>query len=93
MALISYTFTGNSQSSADIKAADRDLIALSLEFSGASATVDLERRVAGGGWALVEQFTSDAQKNIEAVTRKCVFRCSTSAYTSGSVVMTMASPG
>ncbi len=87
-----YSFTGNTQNSGEIKARDRDLIALSLDFGGGTATVDLERKIAGGGWQLLEQFTSDTEKNIEAVAKICSYRCSTSAYTSGTITMYMAAP-
>ena len=93
MGIVNYTFTADAQNSGSINARDNELIALSLEFGGASATVDLERKIGGGSWLLLEQITGDTEKNIEAVSKNCVFRCSTSAWASGAVVMNMAAPG
>lgn len=92
MAIESYSFTAVSQNSGEIKAKDGELIALSLEFGGASATIDLERRIGGGSWMVLEQYTGDVEKNIEAVSRQCSFRCTTSVWASGTIEMNMATP-
>ena len=93
MAIQSFSFTGNAQSSGAIRAKDNNLIAFSLDFGGGTATVDLERRVAGGDWTVLEQFSADTEKNVEAVSVQCAFRCTTSAFSSGPIAMNMVTPG
>lgn len=93
MAIEAFSFTGVSQNSGEFKARDGGLIAMSLEFDGASATIDLERKIGGGSWLVLEQYTADVEKVIEAVSKQCVFRCTTSAWASGTIEMNMATPG
>ena len=94
MAIESFTFTGNAQSSGEQKPKDGELIAISVDFTTGTGTgtVDLERRIAGGAWFVLEQYTADTSKNIEAVSRQCVYRCTTSAHSAGTIEMYMATP-
>jgi hypothetical protein len=94
MAIESFDFTANSQSSGEIKSKDGELIAISVDFTTGTGTgtVDLERKIAGGAWITLEQYTADTSKNIEAVSRQCAYRCTTTAHSAGTITMYMATP-
>jgi len=95
MGIVNYSFTADTQSSGEIKARDNELIALSLDFTtgSGSMTIVLQRKIGGGEWKTLDTYTGDTEINIEAVTRYCAYRCTTTAYTTGTTVMNMAAPG
>lgn len=94
MSITTFSFTGNTQNSGAIKSRDGDNIALSIDFATGSGagTVALERKIGGGAWVILDSYTTDTEKNIESISNECAFRCSTTAYSTGTIALNMATP-
>jgi hypothetical protein len=74
------TFSGTGQST-EIPIQGLATLSISGTFT---ATIDLERKAPESStWTVVESYTSAAEKNIEAVGRKWLYRLNCSSHSSG----------